>query len=74
MQGSNWSLNLNNELFRCPECDYFFEIKHPFQKVRCDNCKVLFDWTWLDNQYVEKAERAILENTFLELAIVQKMV
>ena len=35
---------MDSEIFRCPECDYFFQVEHPFQKARCDNCKVLFDW------------------------------
>ena len=39
---------------------------------RCPKCKEVIE-AWSDNQYVEKAERVILENIFLELVIVQMM-
>ena len=57
--------------FSCPECET--EIK--ISDTRCSNCKILLDWeTWSENQYAGKAERAILENTYSESAIVPSMV
>ena len=52
--------------YYCPECNKPLKYWKTGEKKqpRCSNCKILFDWTWLDKVYAERVVITIQENMY----------